>query len=582
MKQKLYKVYGLLHSLKYPTVLFATIKSIFNEQVYDNKKHITLATDWLLYMQNRDGGYSRKFSFIKGRDESYIETTGYIIPTLLQLQDKKYINSALKAGEWLLKIQNRDGSFSEIDNNQPFVFDTGQVLLGLNALFEFTNDERYKSAIEKASNWLIEVQEDDGSWERYAYNGQKHSYYSRVASALYKSGMLLKSERFKESALKNIEWVLANQQENGYFKYSSFSKDTDAYLHTLIYILEGLLDIYEYTKDEKIIDAVLKSAAKFEEINLTQDLILCSQYDEKFQCVNSERCMTGVAQWLGVVSRLYGITEDEAYKKCAINTAFYLKAKQIKSSSMRGGFSASMPFWGRYGSFDFVNWTNKFFIDAMMEYEKFCVTTIEEQESYVGSAFGMTNSVVTDSLSYMDRAYIKAFKKRFDKNKSLKVLDIGCGKGVIIKELQKSYPNYEFIGVDPIFESENIHKGSIYNIPFEDKHFDIVMSFEVLQHTYLKEALSEMYRVLKVDGKVVIGERNRLSILGFIKPLYELMGRWMYPFDSAFRERWYSVGQWKYQMKIFGFDIKDIESMDNKDDRVFKTNRYFFIIGEKV
>ena len=113
-------------------------------------------------MQNRDGGYSRKFSFIKGRDESYIETTGYIVPTLLELQDKKYINSALKAGEWLLKIQNRDGSFSEIDNNQPFVFDTGQVLLGLNALFEFTNDERYKSAIEKASNWLIEVQEDDG------------------------------------------------------------------------------------------------------------------------------------------------------------------------------------------------------------------------------------------------------------------------------------------------------------------------------------------------------------------------------------------------------------------------------------
>ena len=582
MKQKLYKLYGLLHTVKYPTLLFVGLKSIVDERVYDNEKHIILASDWLLYMQNSDGGYSRKFSFIKGRDVSYIETTGYIIPTLLKLKDEKYINSALKAGEWLLKIQNSNGSFSEIDNNQPFVFDTGQVLFGLNALYEFTDDERYKISIEKASNWLVEVQEKDGSWEKYAYNKQKHSYYSRVASALYKSGIILDNKIFKESALKNIEWVLDNQQKNGYFQYASFSKDVPTYLHTLIYILEGLLDIYEYTEDKKILDAVLKNATNFKNINLTKDLVLCSQYDEKFHCVNSERCMTGLAQWLGVASRLYAITKDEEYKKCAINTAFYLKAKQIKSSSMRGGFSASMPFWGRYGSFDFVNWTNKFFIDAIMAYSKFCVTSLEEQESYVGSAFALTSSVVTDTLSYMDRAYIEAFEKRFDKSKHLKVLDIGCGKGVIINELQKKYPNYQFIGVDPTFESDNIKKGSVYKIPFEDKSFDVVMSFEVLQHTYLKEAFSEIYRVLKADGNIVIGERNPLSVLGFLKPFYELMGRWMYPFDSAFREKWYSVKEWKYQMKIFGFDVEDIKSIDNKNDRVFKMNRYFFIVGEKV
>lgn len=582
MKQKLYKIYGLMHSLKYPIELFASLKSIFDETVYDNEKHIGLASDWLLYMQNNDGGYSRKFSFISGRDASYIETTGYIIPTLLKFKDEKYVNSALKAGDWLLKIQNSNGSFSEIDNNQPFVFDTGQVLFGLNALYEFTNDEKYKNAIEKASNWLMEVQEEDGSWEKYAYNKQKHSYYSRVASALYKSGTLLENKMFREGALKNIEWVLLQQLENGYFKYASFTKEVPAYLHTLIYILEGLLDIYEYTQDEKILDAILNNASNFKNINLSEDLILCSQYDENFNCVNSERCMTGLSQWLGIASRLYEITKDEEYKKCAINTAFYLKTKQIKSSSMKGGFSASMPFWGRYGSFDFVNWTNKFFIDALIEYNKLDITKIEEQESYVGSAFAMTDSVVTDTLSYMDKAYIEAFEKRFDKNKHLKVLDIGCGKGAIINELQIKYPNYQFIGVDPTFESDNIKKGSVYKIPFEDKSFDIVMSFEVLQHTYLKEALSEIYRVLKSDGNIVIGERKPLSILGFLKPFYELMGRWMYPFDSAFREKWYSAKWWKYQMKIFGFDIEDIKSIDNKNDRIFKMNRYFFIVGEKI
>ncbi len=582
MKQKLYKVYGLINSLKHPKELCASVRSVFHEENYNNEKHIKLAADWLLYMQNRDGGYSRKFSFITGRDKSYIETTGYIIPTLLAFDTQKHINSALKAGDWLLEIQKEDGSFSEIDNNQPFVFDTGQVLIGLNSLYKFTKNIEYKDAIRKASDWLVKVQESDGSWEQYAYHRQKHSYYSRVASALYEAGIILDDDVLKESALKNIEWTLSQQQANGYFKYASFSQNIPAYLHTLVYILEGLLDIYEYTNDKIFLDAILKSATNFKSINLTRDLILCSQYDENFNCVNSERCMTGLAQWLGVAIKLYEITQDEEYKRSAINIAFYLKAKQIKSSSMRGGFSASMPFWGKYGSFDFVNWTNKFFIDAMLEYKKLQVSKTQEQESYVGSAFARTQEVVTESISYMDSKYIESFEKIFNKDKSLKVLDIGCGKGVIIDELQKKYPNYEFVGVDPTFESKNISKGSIYSIPFEDKSFDVVMSFEVLQHTYLEDALSEIYRVLKADGQIVIGERNQQSILGYLKPFYELIGRWMYPFDSAFREKWYSIKEWQYHLKIGGFKIEQVDYINNSEDRVKNMNRYYFILGEKI
>lgn len=582
MKQKLYKIYGLLRSLKYPAELLAAVKSIFDERVYTNERHIQMAAEWLLFMQNEDGGYSRKFSLISGRDASYIETTGYIVPTLLSLGKERYINSALKAGEWLLRVQNSDGSFSEIDNYQPFVFDTGQVLIGLNALYEFTKDLRYKDAIAKAANWLVKVQEEDGSWERYAYNKQKHSYYSRVAAALYKSGMLVDNERFKKAALKHIAWVLASQKKNGFFSGASFVDEVPAFLHTLIYILEGLLDIYAYTQNEKVLFAVLNNADHFKVLNLSRDLVLCSQYDKDFNCINSERCMTGLAQWLGVACRLYEISKDEAYKKSAIQTAFYLKAKQIKFSYMRGGFSASIPFWGRYGTFDFVNWTNKFFIDAMITYGKLGISNIEEQESYVGTAFAITSSVVTDTLSYMDKKYIEAFERYFDKRESLRVLDIGCGKGVIIKALKQRYPNYEFVGIDPVFEDENIHKGSIYRIPFEEGSFDVVMSFEVLQHTYIKKALNEIYRVVKPEGKVVIGERNPFSLLGCVKPFYELAGKWMYPFDSAFREKWYSLRRWRYQMKITGFDIENITSVDNENDRIPKTNRYFFIVGVKA
>ena len=578
MKEKLYKLYGILNSLKYPKELFASVRSIFDEEVLDNKTHLYLAADWLLYMQNSDGGYARKFSFLNGRDKSYIETTGYIIETLLKLDKEKYINSALKAGEWLLSIQNEDGSFSEIDTNKPFVFDTGQVLIGLNSLYKFTKEEKYKNAIKKAGEWLVKVQEEDGSWEKYAYNKEKHTYYTRVAAALYEAGEILENEEFKTSALKNINWVLDNQKENGFFKYASFLESIPPYLHTIVYILEGLIEIYEKNKDERILKAVLKNANKLKEVGFNRDLILCSQYNENFKCVNKEKCVTGLAQWAGVSIRIYEIIKDNSFLESGAITLFYLKAKQLKTSFMKGGFSASMPFWGKYGGFDFVNWSNKFFIDSLLLYQKHSFSKIKEQELFVSNAFKISDEVVTETLSIMDKKYINCFKK-YIKDENKKVLDIGCGRGVIINELSEDYKNIEFFGIDPVFESKNIKKGSVYSIKGK---FDVIMAFEVLQHTYIDEALNSIYNALNPNGKIIVGERNPFSILGLLKPIYELKGKWMYPFDSPFREKWYSIKEWENLLKRHGFEIKHICYLDNEFDKVPKTNRYFFIVGERV
>ena len=570
MKKKIYNLYGFVNTLKYPNELKATVKSMFDEKVFDNKTHLKLAADWLLFMQNDDGGYSRKFSFISRRDKSYIETTGYIIPSMYKvgefLKNINYINSAKRAGEFLLKIQNEDGSFSEIDNNTPFAFDTGQCLIGLNFLYEKTNDEKYFEAAKKASYWLKNNQE-------------KHTYYSRVAAAMFKFAEFSEDKELQKSALKNINWVLSNQMENGFFKYSSFIENFPAYLHTLIYVLEGLLDVYVINKDEEILKSILKNAENFKEKNLNKDLILCSQYDKNFNCVNKERCITGLAQWARVAIRLYKITNDKDYLICAKNTIFYLKAKQIKESKMKGGFSASIPFWGKYGSFDFVNWSNKFFIDALLEYNDFYISKIDEQENFVSIAFRQTENIVTDNISYMDSKYLNELKQILE-NKPLKILDIGCGKGVIINKLAKTFKNIEFFGVDPVFENENIKKGSVYNIPFENEYFDIVMSFEVLQHTYIEESLKEINRVVKKNGKIIIGERNPFSILGIFKPILELKNKWMYPWDSPFREKWYSKTKWIEILNKNGFKDIKIKVIEGSGKKL--VNRYFFIEGIKV
>ena len=591
MKPTLYKIYGFVSALRYPKELYLTLKYIFNQNILTTKEHTILASDWLLSMQNSDGGYARRFSFISDRDASYIETTGYIIPTLLdvskELGDERYKKSAIRAGEWLLKIQNSDGSFSEIDHNQPFAFDTGQVLIGLNRLFKETSDLRYKEASKKASYWLATNQESDGSWQRVAYNAQKHTYYIRVSSAMLEYALLSDDKYIKEQALKNVEWVLGEQLDNEFFNYASFLEDVPAYLHTMVYILEGLLDVYQLTKDSRVLDAILKNSTRLKEINLKESMLLCSQYDSEFNCTNSQRCMTGLAQWAGVSLRLFEITKDKSYKDIGVTTLFYLKSKHIQEEGvLKGALSASVPFWGRYGAFDFVNWTNKFFIDALLLLDRYNLAIKEEQERWVSLAFSLNETVVYDKLTPMDRAYLNCFDRYFEqfKEDSLTLLDLGCGRGRFMDYFKEKYPKWKIIGVEPTFEKEGtILKGSAYDIPLDSNSVDILFSIEVLQHTYIKEAMLEIERLLKDNSYLVVGERNPWSILGILKPLLELKNRWMYPWDSPFRERWYKRREWIKIFKESGFEMKQIDTINNPRDKKVKfLNRYYFMVGKRV
>jgi SAM-dependent methyltransferase len=556
-------------------------RAIFGSEVFESREHILLAGEWLLKMQNPDGGYSRKYSLAFGRDKSYIETTGYIIPTMFDLsrysKDSRFRDSALRAGEWLLSVQNSDGSFSEIDGGKAFAFDTGQVLMGLNRLYLETKDIRFLNSAKRASKWLQKNQERDGSWKKVAYNSQKHTYYTRVASAMFEYGEIAKDKEIKISAMKMIGWTLANQLPNGFFRRCSFLEGSYPFLHTIIYVLEGLLDIYERTKEPTILKAILKNANQLKEINLNRDLLLCSEYSENYECVNSEKCMTGLAQWSLLALKLYKITGDEDFGNLAVRTIFYLKAKQLKGGrNLKGSHPASIPFWGHYGAFDFVNWGAKFFIDALLELEKYGVLPKEEQEVWVGAVFG-SQKVVSEKFSLSDRRYLELFDLEFAnlKRKRVKFLDLGCGRGKFMEYFKNQYPNWDILGVEPNFQGDKILAGSAYSIPLEDKSVDIIFTVEVLQHTYINEALKEIKRVLRDGGYLVIGERNPLSILGVLKPILEITNRWMYPSDSPFKEQWLSKRSWRKTLKRCGFELESINNIEGSGKKF--VNRYFFI-----
>lgn len=332
-----------------------------------------MAGDWLLAAQahSTDGdGYARRFSLYRGWDKGYIETTGYIVPTLLDLSDRlgepKYRDSALRAGAWLLGVQKPDGAFADIDSGKSQAFDTGQVLLGLNRLAVETGEERYLNAAVRAAKWLDANLEDDGPWRRAAFNERPHAYYTRVAAAQLETGRIAGLDHLIASATCNLAWSADQRQPNGYYRYSEFEPGVDALLHTIVYVLEGFVMAYDLTGDRRWGDHAAEGAVTLSKLVDGQGL-LHSQYAPDWTATNTERCVTGLAQYAGVCFDVVRQGGDPALQGVGRKVLNYLMDIQLDDDAeMAGALPSSMPPWGYYGGMELFNWNVKFYLDALL------------------------------------------------------------------------------------------------------------------------------------------------------------------------------------------------------------------------
>ena len=100
-----------------------------------------------------------------------------------------------------------------------------------------------------------------------------------------------------------------------------------------------------------------------------------------------------------------------------------------------------------------------------------------------------------------------------------KVLDVGCGTGIITKEISKIT---EVVGIDSSKEMVKIAKNkgincivsSALNLPFKNKSFDVVVSTTVLQDIKREDwdvFISEVNRVTKRDAIISLLKRNKKS-----------------------------------------------------------------------
>lgn len=555
----------------------------------ENRFHVEAGVKWLMRAQEEGGGgFSMRYCLYGGWDKPYIETTGYIIPTLIAagryLGNEAIAGRAELAAHWLLGMQKDSGAFCDTDTGREQVFDTGQVLTGLIEAFRTWGDEHFLEAAVKAGSWLIGVQEKDGSWQRYAYNNVRHTYYTKVAAALLQLAQVSGESRYHEAALKNVRWALDRQDDDGYFKNMEFRTGEDPFLHTIAYVIEGLLDSYAAAKDNTMLDAAMKTVAALGELNGKREMLLSSQYGEHWVPVNRERCISGLAQWAGIAMRAYHLTGDENMLTQAVKTIYYLKSKQYLRSdeNLYGGLPGSVPLWGDYLGFCYPNWGVKFFIDALIAYDAYGIPQWKEQETWVSESFRFSDAVVGDDLGPNDLNYVKFIEKNIAAEKDITLLDVGCGKGKFVRYFAGSHPRWTVTGIDPSFsEGDRIRTGSAYSLPVPDRYADVVLLIEVLQHIGdLRRAMAELSRVTKEGGLLIIGDRDPFSLIGLLKPFMEIAGLWMYPWDSPFREQWRRAGQWE---KILGggWRVSFSKSFDDPNNRIPLSNRFYLLIARK-
>ncbi len=344
---------------------------------FDRERHLDETMAWLCRAQDStaDRGIAATYTLGTGFTGSYPETTGYLIPTFLDCATARrrpdFRTRALEMGEWLLSIQLPEGAFQASTVRvapRPSVFNTGQILFGLVRLYRETQDERYLTAIVAAGDWLVDAMDASGAWSRFTYRMTERSYYSRVAWALLEAFEVSGHKRLRDAAVRNLEWVVGNQQPNGWVVHNSFDGASPPFTHTIVYSAEGLLGGGRILQESRYIDAAARIGVALKR-KYEAEGRLAGAVDSDWTSRASYTCLTGNSQLAGLLQQLYLLDGERSHLDVATRLCWDVGATQSLTSNnpgVRGGIKGSDPIWGRYMIFRYPNWAAKFFVDALL------------------------------------------------------------------------------------------------------------------------------------------------------------------------------------------------------------------------
>jgi uncharacterized protein YyaL (SSP411 family) len=346
-------------------------------------RHLTATVDWIVtaHASATDGGIPAYYDLLRGCwRKSYPETTGYTIPTLLtcsaRLERPDLRDLAIDLANYLLGERTSEGGVAHWDRqsarpSSPIVFDTGQVIFGWLAAWEATGDAVYRDAATAAADWLVEIQDSSGAWQQYQHLQTVKVIDARVAWSLLEVHRVVPRTAYLDAARRNLDWVLTQQEPNGWFRNAGFRPNQDPFTHTIAYTVEGLLESGLLLDEPRYVTAA-ESVATLMLRRQRPDGSLAASYGADWQPTARSSCLTGNCQLALLWLRLFKQAPAPRYLSGARRAIAYVASTQDLTCShpgIRGAIAGSFPIYGAYERLKYPNWAAKFFVDALLSLE---------------------------------------------------------------------------------------------------------------------------------------------------------------------------------------------------------------------
>ena len=358
--------------IAYDAMRLAAEKMFLAEDGLSTESALDEVMQWIARAQDAhgSGGIAAYYSLYGGWAVPYPETTGYLIPTLLDhahaTRNARWKERAARAADWLLTLQDKDGAFPggfATASDGPSVFNSGQILNGLVAIS--AEDIKYLQSATRCGDWLCKMQSADGAWRTSTYEGRTHVYYTMVAWAMARLALLTGNDQYAAAARRNVEFAIAQQRaQDAWIAGYGLGKRSN-FLHFIAYTLQGMLEVGLIQKNDAFVAAARRSTDRLVQ-HLQRTRSMPGAFADGWSPHAHYGCMTGNVQLAIVCFGLFEVTGERDYLTTARRlTAIVKNTIWVQGpAGVRGAVKGSDPTWGRYLTFRYPNWAAKFAADA--------------------------------------------------------------------------------------------------------------------------------------------------------------------------------------------------------------------------
>lgn len=277
-----------LHTIYTSSTLYTFLKIYDFNQDESLLKHVFNGSEFILFMQNKNTNskhygafYYSYFLDTNEKEKKFVVgTTSKTIFTLLELHhrtgDPKYLESAKLGADWMVTMQNPDGSiksYVKYDNGkwvhskkESYLYN-GQVLSALSRIYRATGKQEYYDAAEKIAQRFSQKIEEDGCYLGDDYRPKNPISSSWVILSLFDFYKISKDKHCMNIVFNCSDELLERQinDESDLLNYGRWQGSSSTSGNG--WLAEVMVEIYEFCHQEnkngcdKYKDAVIKAIA---------------------------------------------------------------------------------------------------------------------------------------------------------------------------------------------------------------------------------------------------------------------------------------------------------------------------------